>query len=381
MKRRIFEAEHDDFRSSVRSYIERSVLPNAQRWDEEKAVDDAAWLEAGQRGFLGFAVPEEYGGAGSRDYRFNVVLSEEFSKAGVTSSGMGYCLHNDTVLPYLTDLTTPEQKARWLPAMVTGECRGAIAMTEPGTGSDLSGIRTSAEKTSTGYRVNGSKTFISNGQHAGLIVTVVRTGEHPHRGLSLLGIDGNTPGLVRGRNLQKVGLHSQDTSELSFQDVEVPKENLLGEEGEGFAYLLRNLPQERLCISVTAVASARAALSWTVDYVKSRSAFGRTVGSFQNTRFVLADVAIRVQAAEVLLDRSIEEHLAGELTAVDAAALKAHTTELLNEVVGQCLQLHGGYGYMLEYPIARSYLDARVQTIYGGTTEIMKEIVARDLGI
>lgn len=381
LRRSLFDSEHEEFRASIRTFITKVVLPQSARWAEQQFVDDDAWLSAGEQGFLGFSVPEELGGAGVRDFRFNAVIAEEFWRACVPGVGMGFSLHNDIVLPYLLEFATPEQKKRWLPDVTNGRSRTAIAMTEPGTGSDLSAIRTTAVRRGGSYVLNGSKTFISNGQKASLLVVVARTGEHPHRGLSLFVVDEEHPGFTRGRNLEKIGLHQQDTSELSFSDVEISADNLLGEEGAGFSYLMANLPQERLTIAVSAVAGAQAALGWTVDYVSSRQAFGRTVGAFQNTRFVLADLAIKVDAAQTYVDRCIELHNEGVLSAVDAAAAKALTSELQNEVVNRCVQLHGGYGFMLEYPIARAYLDSRVQTIYGGTTEIMKELVARDLGL
>lgn len=381
LQRRLFDAEHDEFRSVVAGFITRSVLPNAERWAQQQVVDDEAWLEAGRLGLLGFEIPEQFGGAETTDYRFNAVIAEEFWRAGVPAVGMGFSLHNDIALPYLLKLANAEQRQRWFPSLVTGAVRTAIAITEPGTGSDMSGIRTSAVLKDGVYRLNGSKTFISNGQRAGLIVVVARTGADPHRGLSLLVVESDMAGFERGRNLHKIGLQAQDTSELFFNDVAVPAENLLGEPDAAFGYLTDNLPQERLCIAVSAVAGAAMALAHTVDYVRSRTAFGKPVSKMQNTRFQLGEIAMQVQAAQTYVDRCIEEHTTGRLTAADAAAVKGWTSELQNQIVSRCLQLFGGYGYMLEYPIAQAFLDARVQTIYGGTTEIMKEIVARDLGL
>jgi alkylation response protein AidB-like acyl-CoA dehydrogenase len=381
LRRQLFADEHDEFRATVKGFISKVVLPQADEWGRAQLVPDTAWKAAGALGLLGFSVPAKFGGAAVRDYRFNAVIAEEFWRACVPAVGMGFSLHNDIALPYLLDLATEEQSARWFGRLVTGEIRTAIAITEPGTGSDMSGIRTSARADGGVYRLNGSKTFISNGQSADLIIVVARTGSDPHRGLSLFVVEGQMPGLERGRNLPKIGLHAQDTSELAFRDVEVPAENLLGEEGRAFAYLSNNLPQERLCIAVSAVAGAAAAIDDTVSYVCERSVFGKPLSKMQNTRFELADMAMHVQAAQVYVDRCIEDHNAGVLSAADAASVKALTSELQIQVANRCLQLFGGYGFMLECPIAQRYLDARVQSIYGGTTEIMKEIVARDLGL
>jgi long-chain-acyl-CoA dehydrogenase len=290
-------------------------------------------------------------------------------------------LQNDIVLPYLTDLTTPEQKQRWLPGVVTGETIIGIAMTEPGAGSDLAGIRTTAVRDGDHYVVNGAKTFISNGQTGDLFVIAVRTGPDRHKGLSLLVVDPETPGFSRGRNLEKIGLHAQDTSELNFTDMRVPVENLLGEEGRGFYQLMNNLPQERLSLAVGAVAAAEGVLAETLEYVKQRKAFGSPIASLQNTQFVLAELATEIDIARTYLDDCIAEHLSGALTAARAARLKWWTTELQVRTADRCLQLHGGYGYMREYPVSRAFVDARIQTIYGGTTEIMKTIIAKDLGI
>ena len=324
------------------------------------------------------AVPDEHGGAGVDDFRFNVVLSEEAQRAGLGSVHLGMSVHSDICLPYFLSYATDEQKQRWLPGLVSGELIAAIAMTEPGTGSDLAGIATTAARKDGEYVVNGAKTFITNGINADLVITAVRTdrGER-HRGLSLLVVERGTPGFERGRNLEKIGTHAQDTAELFFDDARVPAENLLGNEGEGFAYLVSNLPQERLSIAVAAVAAAEAALGWTVEYVRDRKAFGAPIGSFQNTRFELAEMRTEVDVGQAYVDRCVEALNAGELTAEDAAGAKWWCTELQGRVVDRCLQLHGGYGYMLEYPIARAYADARVTRIYGGSNEIMKEIVGR----
>jgi alkylation response protein AidB-like acyl-CoA dehydrogenase len=378
MRRTLFDDEHEDFRASWRTFLEREVAPHYDQWERERLVPHDMFEKAGGYGFLGMAVPEEHGGAGVDDFRFNAVLSEEAQRAGLGSVHLGMSVHSDICLPYFLSYATDEQKQRWLPGLVSGELIAAIAMTEPGTGSDLAGIATSAVRKNGEYVVNGAKTFITNGINADLVVTAVRTdrGER-HRGLSLLVVERGTPGFERGRNLEKIGTHAQDTAELFFDDARVPAENLLGNEGEGFAYLVSNLPQERLSIAVAAVAAADAALGWTVEYVRDRKAFGTPIGSFQNTRFELAEMRTEVDVGQAYVDRCVEALNAGELTAEDAAGAKWWCTELQGRVVDRCLQLHGGYGYMLEYPIARAYADARVTRIYGGSNEIMKEIVGR----
>jgi len=380
MRRTLFEDEHEDFRASWRTFLEREVEPHYEQWERERLVPREVFAKAGGHGFLGMAVPEEHGGAGVDDFRFNVVLSEEAQRAGLGSVHLGMSVHSDICLPYFLSYAAEEQKQRWLPALVSGELIAAIAMTEPGTGSDLAGIATSAVRKNGEYVVNGAKTFITNGINADLVVTAVRTdrGER-HRGLSLLVVERDTPGFERGRNLEKIGTHAQDTAELFFDDARVPAENLLGNEGEGFAYLVANLPQERRSIAVGAVAAAEAAVGWTVDYVRERKAFGTPIGSFQNTRFELAEMRTEVDVGQAYVDRCVEALNAGELTAEDAAGAKWWCTELQGRVVDRCLQLHGGYGYMLEYPIARAYADARVTRIYGGSNEIMKEIVGRSM--
>ena len=378
MRRTLFDDEHEDFRASWRTFLEREVAPHYDQWERERLVPREVFAKAGGHGFLGMAVPEEHGGAGVDDFRFNAVLSEEAQRAGLGSVHLGMSVHSDICLPYFLSYATDEQKQRWLPGLVSGELIAAIAMTEPGTGSDLAGISTSAVRKDGEYVVNGAKTFITNGINADLVITAVRTdrGER-HRGLSLLVVERGTPGFERGRNLEKIGTHAQDTAELFFDDARVPAENLLGNEGEGFAYLVSNLPQERLSIAVAAVAAAEAALGWTVEYVRDRKAFGTPIGSFQNTRFELAEMRTEVDVGQAYVDRCVEALNAGELTAEDAAGAKWWCTELQGRVVDRCLQLHGGYGYMLEYPIARAYADARVTRIYGGSNEIMKEIVGR----
>jgi alkylation response protein AidB-like acyl-CoA dehydrogenase len=326
------------------------------------------------------AIPVDYGGGGVADFRYNYVVHEEIHRAGVSASATGLSLHNDTALPYLMRLCNDEQRSRWFPGLVSGDIITAIAMTEPGTGSDLAGIRTSARRDGDRYIVNGSKTFITNGINSDLVIVVVRTDPTDrHRGLSLLAVERDTPGFERGRNLEKIGLHAQDTAELFFTDAEVPAGNLLGEEGHAFRYLVANLPQERLSIATNGVAAARAALDWTLDYVKERHAFGQPIASFQNTRFALAEMHTEVEIGQVFIDRCVIAHNAGELSAEEAAMAKWWCTDLQNRVIDQCVQLHGGYGYMWEYPIARAWADARVSKIYGGTNEIMREIIGRSL--
>lgn len=377
----LYAHEHQAFRETVARFVDKHVRPKAARWDAEGKVDRDLFRRAAEDGVLGFAIPEEYGGAGVDDFRFNAVIAEELGRSAVSSGTGCISLANDIVLPYFTDLTTEEQKARWLPGIAAGQLITAVAMTEPGAGSDLSGIRTSAERDGDHYVVNGAKTFISNGQNADLVVTAVRTGDHPHEGLSLLVVEADNEGFERGRNLAKIGLHAQDTSELFFSDMRVPARNLLGGEGDGFSGLMRNLPQERLAIALGSVAAAEGTFDRTLEYVKDRTAFGRPVGSFQHSRFVMAEMRTELAVTRTYADDCVRRHLCGGLTAEDAAAAKWWCTELHVRVVHQCLQLHGGYGYMREVQVARDYEDARVATIYGGTTEIMKEIVGRSLGL
>lgn len=382
MRRTLFAEEHDQFRSSVRTFVEKEVVPSFLDWERDGIVPRELFLKAGAAGFLGVDVPEEHGGGGVDDFRFNLILGEELAYAGTGGAGLGLTLHNDICLPYFLSLATDEQKARWLPGIASGELITAIAMTEPGIGSDLASMTTTALRDGDRYVVNGSKTFITNGINADLVITAVKTDPtQRHKGMSLVVLERGMDGFERGRNLDKIGLHSQDTAELSFLDVSVPVENLLGTEGQGFVHLVHNLPQERLSIAATGVAAAEAALGWTLDYVKERTAFGQPVGSFQNSRFSLATMQTEVHLARVFVDRCVEALVAGELTAEEAAEAKWWCTELQKRTVDACLQLHGGYGYMLEYPIARAYLDARITTIYGGTTEIMKEIIGRSLGV
>jgi alkylation response protein AidB-like acyl-CoA dehydrogenase len=382
MRRALFTDEHDLFRRSFRSFVEKEIAPHHLTWEQEGIVPRELFLAAGEAGFLCVAAPEEYGGGGVDDFRYNLIIAEEIQRAGVAGSGLGITLHNDICLPYFLSLATAEQKARWLPGICSGALITAIAMTEPTIGSDLASMRTSAVRDGDHYVVNGSKTFITNGINADLVITAVKTDpSQRHKGMSLLVIERGMAGFERGRNLDKVGLHAQDTAELFFTDVEVPASNLLGQEGAGFLHLVDNLPQERLSIAMSAVAAAAQALAWTLDYAREREAFGQPIGSFQNSRFRLAEMKTEIDIAQVFVDRCVEALDAGELTAEEAAEAKWWCTELQKRVVDACVQLHGGYGYMLEYPIARAYVDARIQTIYGGTTEIMKEIIGRSLGL
>jgi alkylation response protein AidB-like acyl-CoA dehydrogenase len=376
----LYEAEHEAFRAMVRDFLAKEVVPHHAAWEEAGMVDRAVWRKAGEQGLLGMDVSEEFGGGGVKDFRYNAVLAAEVSRVG--ASGLGFTLHNDVVAPYLTDLCTDEQKARWLPDFVRGELITAIAMSEPGAGSDLQGLKTTAVRDGDEWVLNGSKTFITNGINSDLVLVVARTDpEAGARGFSLLAVERGMPGFERGRKLDKIGMKAQDTAELFFEDVRVPAANLVGTEGMGFIHLMNNLPQERLSIAAVAVAASRIVLDLTIQYCKDRQAFGRKIGSFQHNRFVLAEMETEVSIAEVFLEKAILEHNAGRFTVADAAKAKWWTTELQKRVVDQCVQLHGGYGYMLEYPVAKAFIDSRVQTIYGGTTEIMKEIIGRSLGV
>jgi alkylation response protein AidB-like acyl-CoA dehydrogenase len=378
--RELFETEHEDFRRSVRTFMEKEVLPNNEKWDAEGIVPRELWLKAGEAGLLCFDVPEEYGGPGVDDFRYNVIVSEEQSRVG--ANGPGFSVHSDIIVPYLIKLGNDEQKKRWLPGCVTGEIITAIAMTEPGAGSDLQGVRTSAVDKGDHFLLNGSKTFISNGILADLVIVVARTdpdaGAH---GYSLLVVERGMEGFERGRNLEKIGLHAQDTAELSFTDVVVPKENLLGELGQGFIYLMMNLPQERLIIAAQAAAACQYIYELCLDYAKTREAFGKPIGKFQHNRFLIAEMATEARIVQTFVDDCVKKHLTGDLDSVGASMAKWWATELQNSMVNRGVQLHGGYGFMLEYPIARAYQDSRISTIYGGTTEIQKEIIGRSLGL
>ena len=377
IERKVFEAEHDMFRDSVRKFLEAEAVPFHEQWEKDGQVDRAVWRKAGEQGLLVPTAPEEYGGVGV-DFRYNTVVTEEVSRLGL--SGLGFALHSDISVPYILNYGTPAQKQKYIPGCVSGDIITAIAMTEPGTGSDLQGIKTTAVLDGDHYIVNGSKTFITNGQHSDVVVVVVKTDPNAGAaGTSLLLIEAGTPGFEKGANLKKLGLKAQDTSELFFNDVRVPKENLLGEEGKGFIYLMEELSQERLSIALIGMAATESILLQTIDYVKERKAFGKPIAAFQNTQFQLAEMDTEVTSARVFIDRCLELHIEGKLDAVTAAKAKLLSSELQGEVIDQCLQFFGGYGYMLEYPVARAYADARIQRIYGGTSEIMKLIIGRSL--
>ena len=380
MGRSLFEDEHDEFRASFRRFVETEMVPRSTEWDEAGIVDRKVFAEAGRNGFLGMAIPTEFGGGGSDDFRFNLVVTEELHRVGMNGAALGFALHNDIALPYLLHYATGEQRRRWLPDVARGDAILAIAMTEPTTGSDLASIATTAVRDGDQFVLNGSKTFITNGINADLVVVAVKTDPtQAHRGMSLVVVEAGTPGFDRGRNLDKLGLHAQDTAELFFADCRIPVDNLLGTEGQGFAHLVANLGQERLSLAAGGLAGARAALDWTIDYVRERTAFGVPIGSLQNTKFTLAELATEVEIGQTFIDRCVVDLNGGGLSAEHAAMAKWWCTELQARVVDRCLQLHGGYGYMNEYPIAKAYVDARVTTIYGGTTEIMKEIIGRSL--
>src|SRR2546430_6392837 len=385
MRRNLFEDVHEECRASFQTFLAREVVGEEGRygqWEREGIVPRDVYARAGAGGFLAMEVPERSGGAGVADFRLNLVIGEETQRAGVGGFGLGLTLVNDICLPYFLRYCTEEQRERWLPGICSGELITAIAMTEPGVGSDLAAMSTSAHCDGDHYVLNGAKTFITNGINADLVIVAVKTDpSERHRGISLLVVERGMEGFERGRNLEKLGQHAQDTAELSFSDVRVPVENLLGEEGEGFRQLVSNLPQERLSIAASAVAAAEAALGWTLQYARERHAFGQPIGSFQSARFTLAELRTETDIARAYIDRCAEALDEDELTPEDAAMAKWWCTELQGRVADRCLQLFGGYGYMLEYPIARAFADARVTRIYGGTNEIMKEIIGRSLGL
>ncbi|TSD45272.1 acyl-CoA dehydrogenase [Rhodococcus sp. KBS0724] len=380
MRRTLFTEDHEAYRESVREFIAREVTPHYDDWEENRLVDRSAWLAAGKTGIIGLAVPEQYGGSGELDFRYRYIVAEEIARSATTSFGAGLGLHDDIVIPYIADLGTDEQKQRWLPGMAAGEIICAIAMTEPGTGSDLQGIKTTAVRDGDDWILNGQKTFITSGIHADIVIVAARTDPSAgSRGFSLLVVERGMEGFTRGRKLHKVGLAAQDTAELSFDNVRVPAGNLLGTEGGGLIHLMERLPRERLSIAVSAICVARAAYEWTKAYAFERSAFGKPIGDFQNTRFVLAEMLTEIDVTQAYVDNAVLAINDGELSAVEAAQAKWWASELQKRVVDRCVQLHGGYGYMMEYPIGRAYVDSRIQTIYGGTTEIMKEIIGRDI--
>jgi acyl-CoA dehydrogenase len=380
-RRPLFEDVHDDYRESFRRFLQDEVVPHHEQWQEDHLVSRELFTKAAEHGFLAMAVEEEYGGSGVDDWRFNAVLAEEAAYAVVGSSWMGPNVHNDLGLPYLRAAANEEQKQRWFPGVASGEQILALAMTEPGTGSDLAGIATRAKKDGGDYIINGAKTFISNGINADLVVTAVRTGDDPHRGLSMFVIERGFEGFERGKQIHKRGQHANDTAELFFNDCRVPAENLLGEEGTGFAQLMAHLIPERLGLAVSSMAGAEAALEMTLAYVKERKAFGRPIGTFQNSRFVLAELQTKVDITRCWMDRTIQRYVDGTCTVQEAAMAKYWTTDLLSEVSDACVQLFGGYGYTTEYKISEIWADARVNRIYAGTNEIMKELVGRSMGL
>jgi alkylation response protein AidB-like acyl-CoA dehydrogenase len=383
-RRAVYEDDHEDFRESFRRFLAKEVVPHFEQWERDGIVPREVFASAGANGFLGMQVPEEYGGAGvGDDFRFNAIIGEECSAAGVGGFGVGITLHNDVCLPYFLEYCNEEQKQRWLPGICSGELITAVAMTEPGTGSDLAGIRTKAIRQEDGsYLVDGAKTFITNGINADLIITAVKTDpKERHRGLSILIVEGDTPGFERGRNLEKVGMHSQDTAELFFNEARVPAENLLGKEGEGFKYLVNNLAQERLSIAIIGTGVAEAALNVTLDYVRERQAFGHPIADFQVVGHMLAECRAEIDCTQAFVDECMRELCDRTLTPERAASAKLVATELQGRVTDRCVQLHGGYGYMTEYAIGRMYADARVTRIYGGANEIMKGIIAKGMGV
>jgi long-chain-acyl-CoA dehydrogenase len=378
--RTLLEPEHEVFRESVREFVRREVVPHQQRWDDQRLIDRETWLEAGKQGVLGIGVPAELGGGGVPDFRYRVVVMEELARVGAASLQSSFSLQDDIVLPYLLDLGTDEQKRRWVRGCCTGDLIGAIAMTEPGAGSDLQGITTTAVRDGDHYVVNGSKTFITSGVQCDFVVVVARTDPAAgSRGFSLLVVEDGTPGFSRGRKLSKVGLHAQDTAELFFTDCRVPVANLLGTRGAGFGHLMERLPLERLALAVASVSAAQAAVAWTLAYVTERRAFGDVLAAQQTVQFALAELATEVDVTQSFVDAAVVAWGAGTLSSVDAAKAKWWATDVHKRVVDRCVQLHGGYGYMTEYPIARAFLDARVQSIYGGANEVMKLIIGRDL--
>jgi len=380
VKRTLLEPEHEQLRETAREFIERELVPHADQWERERIVDRSAYVAAGKYGLIGFNMPEEYGGGGSDDFRFNAVIDEEIARYGGPAPSLS--LQNDVVGPYFKTLASEEQKERWLPGIASGETIVAIAMTEPGAGSDLAGIRTSAVRDGHDWIINGAKTFISSGINCDLVVVVTRTDpEAGHKGFTLMVVERGMEGFTRGRKLDKMGLHAQDTAELNFENVRVPSSNVLGQEGRGFYHLMHNLPSERLSIAISAIAGARETWRQTLQYAKDRKAFGQAIGSFQHNRFLLAEMDTELEIGEQYIDRCLRAVVDGELTAVEAAKAKWWCTETAKKVVDGCVQLHGGYGYMMEYRVARDYVDNRIQTIFGGTTEIMKDIIGKNLGL
>ncbi len=381
LKHPYLQEEHEQFRKSFRKFLEKEAIPNYEEWENDRIIPRDFWIKMGEQGYLCPDIAEEYGGS-ETDWAYSVVIDEELERVG--TGLIGIALHNDIVVPYITSFGTNEQKQRWLPSCTTGKTITAIAMTEPGTGSDLANIQTTAKLEGDYYIVNGAKTFITNGIHADLVIVACKTDTEvrpKHKGVSLLVIERGHPGFSRGRKLDKVGLHSQDTAELFFEDCKVPKENLLGEEGKGFLYLMDKLQQERLLVAIGAQIASEDMLKSTIDYVKSREAFGRPVSQFQNTQFKIAEMATDVEMGRVFLDQLIAKHIAGANVVTEVSMAKWKLTEIARNIATQCMQLHGGYGYMEEYKIARRYRDIPVASIYAGTNDIMKTIIAKNLGL
>jgi Acyl-CoA dehydrogenases len=380
LPRKLFNEEHELFRQSVRDFIAKEITPYNAEWEKKKMVSRESWKKLGENGFLGMQAPEELGGMNIQDFRYNAILIEELGLSGCSGPAIGYPLHSDIVMPYILHYGTPEAKQNYIPGMVSGDLIGAVAMTEPGAGSDLQGMRTSAEDQGDHYLVNGSKTFITNGYLSDVVVVAVKTDPTKGaKGISLVLIDAKMEGFSKGKPFEKVGLHAQDTCELFFEDVKVPKENLLGKEGEGFKYLMTELAQERLVVALAAVALGEYMLDSTLSYVKERKAFNKSLSDFQNTRFKLAEMTAALEQGRIYCDYLVQLHNEGELDPAMASAAKYNMTELQCKVADECVQLHGGYGYMWEYGVARAYADARVQRIYAGTNEIMKELIARKI--
>ena len=381
MKRSIYDEDHESFRASVREFLERSVIPHVEQHAADKAISRGFWLEAGRQGFLGLEIPEEYGGAGAGDYRFNAVLLEELNKV---NAALGSCvgIHADITAPYLVELGTEEQKERWLPGVAAGEILLAIGMTEPSGGSDLAALKTTAVKDGDSWVLNGSKTFITNGYSADLVLVAARTSpEKKARGITLFAVDATAPGFSRGRKLDKVGQDESDTAELYLENVRVTDAEIVGELDGGFIHMMQKLPQERLGCAISNVAHAQQILVETLQYTKDRKAFGQGIGSFQHNKFLLAELFTQIEVTEAFIDRCVVAHDAGELTPIDAAKAKWWSSQVQNEVLDHCVQLHGGYGYMNEYRVARAWRDARVSKIWAGSNEIMKELIGRDLGL
>jgi acyl-CoA dehydrogenase len=380
MERSLFSEEHEIFRRNFRQFVDTRVIPKQAKWREQGVVDREIWLEAGDAGFLCPWIEEEYGGAGG-DFLHSVVVMEELSRA--YESGWAASLHSDIIVPYLHSFGSPEQKAKWLPGCVSGETVTALAMTEPGTGSDLAAVATTAKRDGNEYVINGAKTFISNGMTCDLVIVAARTenSDDPHRSVSLFVIEGDRAGFIRSRKLEKMGMESQDTAELAFDDCRVPAENLLGQEGMGFMMLMQKLQQERLCVAILSQASSEKVLEDAIAYTQERKAFGRSISKFQNTQFTLAQCATEIEVGRAFLDSLVAQHVAGKYLVKECSMAKLWQTEMQGRIVDACLQLYGGYGYMLEYPISRAYMDARVQRIYAGTSEIMKVIIAKQMGL